>query len=58
MGDHIQRTFAFLTRSVPRCAPSMPATSVGCDDGQVLLIETRGENGTRHVGLLVDDSSH
>ena len=31
--------------------------AVGCDDGQVLLIETRDENGTRHVGLLVDDSS-
>ena len=31
--------------------------SVGCDVGQVLLVETRDENGTRHVGLLVDDSS-
>ena len=31
--------------------------SVGCDIGQVLMIETRNENGTRHVGLLVDDSS-
>ena len=31
--------------------------AVGCDDGQVLLVETRDANGARHVGLLVDDSS-
>ena len=30
---------------------------VGCDDGQVLLIETRDQDDTRHVGLLVEESS-